>query len=138
MDSHSWGQKPGLPRLSYYFPANARALWSLVPFHDRQGPPSPGQLELPPGAHREATADLTKEMVSGRGHPVGEKRLWTHLLCGPGLAGEGLWASSNTFNLERIKKGSGWTPQLLPLTSYHSSTYFSEYQKLRGNLETPF
>lgn len=67
-------------------------------------PPSPGQLELLPGALRQAMDDLTKEMVSGRGHQVGEKRLWTCLPCGPGLAGEGLWASSNTFNLERIKE----------------------------------
>ena len=67
-------------------------------------PLSPGQLELLPGTHRQAMDDLTKEMVSGWGHQVGEKRLWTRLPCGPGLAGEGLWASNNTFNLERIKE----------------------------------
>ena len=66
--------------------------------------PSPRQLELLPSAHRQAVNDLTKEMVSGRGHQVGEKRRWTCLPCAPGLAGEGLWVSSNTIKLERIKE----------------------------------
>lgn len=98
------GPEARAPKAVIIFLANARVLWSLVPFHDWQMTPSPRQLELLPSAHRQAVNDLTKEMVSGRGHQVGEKRRWTCLPCAPGLAGEGLWVSSNTIKLERIKE----------------------------------
>ena len=115
--------------------ANGRALWSLVPFHDWQTPFSPGRPSLPPSTHRRAMDELTKEMPSGWGQQVGEKRLGS-----PSIWARPCWwrtgLQTTPLTWKESKKVEGGHTSAADILSFKHIFFFFLNRKLRGSLET--